>query len=934
MAYEFKKIEEKWRGGWDKTKLFESDPDKRPKFYINVAYPYPSGGMHVGHARTYTVPDIFARYKRMLGYNVLFPMAWHVTGTPIIGAVNRMKEGEEKQLRVLKRVYGVTDEDMKGMQTPMEFARYFIENHYIASMHGLGYSIDWRRQFTTNDPHYNRFITWQYTRLHDMGLVTEGKHPVKYCIKEKNPVTAHDLLEGEESEIQEWTLLKFKFGDAYIVAATLRPETVFGQTNMWVNPDVTYVKVRVGGEIWIISKECARKLPYQDKKAEIVGEIKGGDMIGKYCTAPGLNNDIIILPSSFPDPNVATGLVTSVPSDAPYDWVALRDLQQNKAECERYGLDFDKIKSIQVIPIIRTKKFGDNAALRIVEQMGITGQKETKKLDEATKEIYKEGFHTGVMNENCAQYAGMPVERAKEQVKADLIEQGLADTMHEFSEPVRCRCGGEVVVANVDSWFLDYGNDEWKAKATGCIEQMKFIPENSKTEYIHTVNWLKSWPCVRNFGLGTRLPFDDRFMIEPLSDSTIYMSFYTISHLIKKYKPEQLKPEFFDFVYKNIGSLDKVSKATSIPSNELDEIKKSFDYWYPFDWRCSASELIGNHLTFCILHHVALFPADRWPKGMVAFGVGLLEGAKMSSSKGNVVLLRTAIEKFGADVVRLFLMSNAEPWQDFDWREAEVIGVQKSLGKFWHFSQKVIEDDSCADLRRIDFWLLSKKERMKAAAIVSLEAYQTRKALQAAFFEVFNYLRWYERRGGSNAKVLKDFLDEWVRVLAPFIPYMAEEIWEKLGKKGFIAEAGYPKVDEGKMNDKAEAAEKILQNLIEDVAKIVDVTKKKPKECYLYVAPSWKFELYEKIAAGAQIGDVMKDEKFRKYGKEVPNIFKKSKETEFLKGWSQKDEEEILKDAQKFLEKELGCGVKINDSDDPANRARFAMPMKPAIYLI
>ena len=190
--------------------------------------------MHIGHARTYTVPDVIARFKRMQGYNVLFPMAWHVTGTPIIGALKRMKEGEEKQLKVLKEVYGMTDEEINSIQDPMDFAKYFIDNHYREGMKKLGYSIDWRRQFTTNDKHYNQFITWQYKSLYKRGLLRKGLHPVKYCLKDKNPVTTHDLLEGEEAEIQEFTLLKFKFNDEFIIAATLRPETIFGVVNVWV----------------------------------------------------------------------------------------------------------------------------------------------------------------------------------------------------------------------------------------------------------------------------------------------------------------------------------------------------------------------------------------------------------------------------------------------------------------------------------------------------------------------------------------------------------------------------------------------------------------------------------------------------------------------------------------------------------------------------
>jgi len=942
MAYDFRRVEKKWRKRWDAEKAFESSPDDRPKFYITVAYPYPSGGMHVGHARTYTVPDIFARYKRMQGFNVLFPMGWHVTGTPIIGAVNRLKEKEAKQMKVLRDVYHIKDSDLKKMDTPMNYARYFIENHYQSSMSRMGYVIDWRRQFTTNDPQYNSFITWQYDSLHKNGLVVEGKHPVKYCIEDKNPVTTHDLLEGEEAEIQEWTLIKFKFGDAYIIAATLRPETMYGQTNMWVNPEVHYIKAKVKSgsgesgdareETWIISKECAEKLRYQDMEVEEIGKIKGADMIGKTCHAPAVDRDIIILPSTFPDPKVATGLVTSVPSDAPYDYVALRDLQEDEKLCKKYKLDWNAVKKIQVIPIITTKKYGDNAALKLVNEMNIKNQKEADKLEEATKEIYKEGFHTGVMNDNCGPYKGMRVEVAKEAMKQDLIDQGIADVMHEFSEPVKCRCGGKVVVAKVDSWFLKYSDDEWKAKTRGAVNQLDCVPENTKNEYFHTIDWLKDWPCIRNFGLGTKLPFDDRFIIEPLSDSTIYMSYYTIAHLIKKYNPEQLKGDFFNFIFMSQGKIEAVSKSTKIPVDELDEIKKSFEYWYPLDWRCSASELIGNHLTFMLFHHTALFSQPKWPLGIVAFGVGLLEGAKMSSSKGNVVLLSDALDRYGADVVRLFLMSNADPWQDFDWRDAEVIGVQKALGRFMLFVEHALKAKE-AELTPLDKWLLSKKERMILEVRETLDKFQTRKALQAGFFEVFNTLRWYERRGGKNGAVLKEFLDTWVRILAPFTPYLAEEIWGKIGGEGLVLDAEYPSADMKKINDKAEAGERVIEGLVDDVYKIINVTKKKPKECALFIAPPEKFELFDKIQKGAQIKDIMQDAKFRAMGKDVVNMFKKSQEMEVPQGWSPKDEAKLLESARAFLEAELGCSVTVNPKEDPGGKRRFALPTKPAIFL-
>ncbi|MFH0860337.1 MAG: leucine--tRNA ligase [Candidatus Altiarchaeota archaeon] len=930
---DFKNVEEKWLKNWEDSKAFQSNPDGRERFYITVAYPYPSGSMHVGHARTYTVPDVIARFKRMQGYNVLFPMAWHVTGTPIIGAVNRLKNREEKQLRILKEVCGVSESDLKQMETPMGYARYFIENHYYASMRRLGYTIDWRRQFTTNDKHYNMFVTWQYLSLHKRGLLKEGLHPVKYCLHDRNPVTTHDLLEGEDADIQEFTLLKFKFDKEYLIAATLRPETVFGQTNMWVGPDIEYVKAKVGSESWIISEQCAKKLELQGKKVEVTGKVKGSSLIGEYCTAPGIKRDIIILPSGFCDPAIGSGLVTSVPSDAPYDWMGLKDLQENNELCEKYGLDWNKVKSIEVIPIIRTEEFGDRAALKVCEDMGITSQKDTKKLEEATSIVYKTGFHSGVMNENCGRYKGMAVVRAKEKVKEELLENGEADKMLEFSEKVRCRCGGDVVVANAESWFVDYSNEDWKEVTRAAIGQLNTIPEKTKQEYLNTVDRMHPWPCIRNFGLGTRLPIDDRFMIEPLSDSTIYMAYYTISHILKELKPEQLSEEFFSYVFRNEGKPDEVSKRTGIKLETLKKIKESFDYWYPQNWRCSALELIQNHLTFMMYHHTALFNADKWPRGIATFGMGLLEGQKMSSSKGNVVLLKDAIVKHGADVIRLFLMGNAEPWQDFDWRESFVQSTSKKMRNFYEMVSEPKGSD--LEVRDIDRWLLSRLNRTIKGTTESLEIFQTRKALQQAFYEMFGDINWYMRRAEPNRKALSRVYHAWVRLMAPFTPFICEELWSRMGEKGFISNAEYPKPDESLINPEIEAIESMIQAVMDDVQNILDVTKVTPKTIHLYVAPEWKRKVYNAIADNRGMKELMADPELKKYGKEIANIMKKRRDELPRTIATSSREKQALDDAVGFLEEEFSCQFKVHEKADfdPEGKARYALPAKPGIYI-
>ncbi|PKP53429.1 MAG: leucine--tRNA ligase, partial [Candidatus Altiarchaeales archaeon HGW-Altiarchaeales-3] len=330
-----KKIQEKWIKKWQESEIFTAIPDDaKKKFYLTVAYPYPSGSMHVGHGRTYTVPDVIARFKRMQGYNVLFPMAWHVTGSPVLGIAKRIQKNDPKTMHIYGDIYKIPEDKLKTFTEPLNIVRHFA-GEYKANMTELGFSIDWSREFKTITPQYSKFIEWQYRTLKEKGLVRKGEHPVRYCPACENPVGDHDLLAGESTKINEFTILKFKFkfnvGDEEIIlpAATLRPETIFGVTNMWINPGITYLKVKVNDEVWILTKEAAEKLKYQNRDLKIIDEISGKNFIGKNCIELINNKKIPILSATFVDPNYATGVVMSVPAHAPYDYIALKDLKSD-----------------------------------------------------------------------------------------------------------------------------------------------------------------------------------------------------------------------------------------------------------------------------------------------------------------------------------------------------------------------------------------------------------------------------------------------------------------------------------------------------------------------------------------------------------------------------------------------------------------------------
>ena len=205
-------IQKKWRSKWEKARIFEADPEtSKPKFYLTVAYPYPNSPQHIGHGRTYTLADVHARYKRMQGNQVLFPMAFHYTGTPILAMAERIKSGDKELIDTFIDIYKIPQEVVSNLTEPIKIAKYF-HREIKAGMKEIGYSIDWRREFTTVDTQYSAFIHWQFEKLREKGWITRGSHPVGWCPKDRSPVGQHDTLGDIEPEIGEYTLIKpFKF---------------------------------------------------------------------------------------------------------------------------------------------------------------------------------------------------------------------------------------------------------------------------------------------------------------------------------------------------------------------------------------------------------------------------------------------------------------------------------------------------------------------------------------------------------------------------------------------------------------------------------------------------------------------------------------------------------------------------------------------------
>jgi leucyl-tRNA synthetase len=967
VVVNWKAIQAKWIRRWERARIFEADPDEsKEKFFITVAYPYPNSPQHIGHGRTYTLTDVHARYLRMRGYNVLFPMAFHYTGTPILAMAERIAKGDPELIDDFLRIYHVPKGKMKEFAEPIKIARYFHQE-LKRGMKDMGFSIDWRREFTTIDPTYSRFIEWQFRKLREKGLITKGSHPVGWCPNDGNPVGQHDTVGDVEPEIGQYTLLKFKMADVFLPTATLRPETVFGVTNIWVKPEVIYVKAKVDGEDWIVSEPCLQKLQYQNRKATVIERVQGSKLIGRLVTNPMNDAPVAILPAEFVDPESATGVVMSVPAHAPYDYQALLDLERNSDVLQRYRISREEVAKLTPIGVVKLEGYSDAPAVDIVKRRGIKEQSDPK-LEEATAEIYSKEFHSGRMRSELGKYAGLSVSEARDRVRDDLIAKGGADVMYEIiNRPVTCRCGAQCVVKMFENqWFINYGDEAWKELTRECLKSMSILPEEFRTEIDYAIGWLREKACARKSGLGTRLPWDPEWIIESLSDSVIYMAYYTLARHIRrlKLKPAQLSDEVLDYLLLGQGEPEQLAKSAGVKTAKLKEIHDEFAYFYPVDSRHSGRDLIPNHLTFYIFNHAAIFPREKWPRQIVTNGSVLMEHAKMSKSFGNIIPLRDAIAQHGADAVRLSTVSAAELIQDVEFSHQSAESIRERIERMYASAQSIVKTKrtrrSPPHGGNEEKWILSRLQSCIRDTTAAMDKLRAREAVHHALYELEQDLSWYARRAaarsGVNHEIIKRVLDVRVRLMAPFTPFLSETIWSMMMKKGFVSTAEWPQPDATLTDEKAEEVENLIRTTVDDVASILKTTGMTAKRLYLYAAAEWKWRLYLKALEIAskgplEIPELMKAasadtalrERMKEISKLAPRLAKEIQSTatdmqEKRRRLGRINEREALEDAAGFLGKESKCQVVVFDESDdakydPKARAQTAQPFRPAIYV-
>lgn len=602
----------------------------------------------------------------------------------------------------------------------------------------------------------------------------------------------------------------------FLGAATVRPETIYGLTNCWLGPDVEYGLFRLAnGSDWILCTErSALNMLYQGILREPLerpeglgaeGRIKGSSLMGLMLDAPlSPMEKIPVLPMFNVSSGIGTGVVGSVPSNSPADYLALRDLKEKQALREKFSLETGICSALEPINIIRTESWGACGAERIVQEMKIKSQNDGVSIDAAKETLYKDDFYSGQMIVGGPGIEGLLVKDVKTTIKDLLEAKKIALPYCEPEKKVVSRSGDECIVALIDQWFIDYGEPSWRAEAEECLEGMNVFCEDTRNQFKATLAWMNKWACSRSFGLGSKVPWDPEYLIESLSDSTVYMAFYCVCHILQEgsldgsvpnkdgISPPQMTDEVWDWIYAPPSDCHSPPADIGIPSNIIEKMRAEFRFWYPMDLRVSGKDLVPNHLTFSIYNHVALFDRAFWPKGMRANGHLLLNNEKMSKSTGNFMTLKDAVDEWGADATRFALADAGDSVEDAnflkDTANMAILRLYNEIALLTEFKDLLLSEgegdqqqqNTLAPLTSNDLIMESEINLAIQATTKAYEETSYREALMKGFFELQNARDRYRAVVGDkmiNPRILKRFVAVQALLLCPICPHFSEHVW-------------------------------------------------------------------------------------------------------------------------------------------------------------
>lgn len=773
-VYDFKSIEKKWQKVWDEKGQYKMDTrdTSKPKYYCLEMFPYPSGKIHMGHVRNYSIGDVVARFKKMEGYNVLHPMGWDSFGLPAENAA--IKNNIHPHPWTMSNI-----EEMKEQ----------------LSMLGLSY--DWDKEVATSTPEYYRWTQKIFLEFLKAGLAYKKKSYVNWCPSCETVLANEQVVQGEcercgslveKKELEQWYFKTTEFSeelladldkldgwpekvrlmqknwigksyganvtfkidgsDQEIMVYTTRPDTIFGSTFMVVAPEAQLARDLVAGTEYepVLDEFLAKMHTMTQIEREAADLEKEGKFIGKYVINPLTGKKMPIWIANYVLADYGTGAVMGV---------AAHDDRDN---------DFAKKFGLEIIPVI----------------------------DEDDKMI------------NSGEFDGMDKNEAFDKIVEKLEAMGRGNKKTNY---------------RLRDWLIS------RQRYWGCpipvvyCDDCGIVPVDEKD-------------------LPVLLPTDVEFTGKgesPLASSKTF-SQCTCPKCGKPARREiDTMDTFVDSSWYYMRYTDK--QNTDMPFN-TDVVNN----WLPVDQYIGGVEHAILHLLYARWFTKA-FKKLGWTshdepfKNLLTQGMVLMDGAKMSKSKGNTVSPVDLIEKYGADTARLFILFAAPPERDLEWSEQGVEGCFKFLNRVYRLVDELAEitktDAEFGELTKADKDMRAKTNNTLKKVTEDLSDKFGFNTAIAALMELINDLYKYKELDDRNDAVIKEAIEVVVVILAPFAPHLGEELWAMIGKEASIFDIAWPKYDEsaiqldeveiivqvnGKVRNKINAPVGIDQDAMKDLA--------------------------------------------------------------------------------------------------------------------
>ncbi len=747
MEYQFRQLEEKWQRRWDASSAHRVNENSgKPKYYCLDMFPYPSGnGLHVGHWRGYTISDVWSRYKKLQGYEVLHPMGWDAFGLP---AEN----------------YALQQGVHPAKSTAQNIANFKRQLADISAMY------DWEREINTSEPEYYKWTQYFFTKMFERGLAYRKKMPINWCPSCKTGLANEEVVDGccdrcgtevTKKEMNQWMLKITAYADRLlqdldtldwpekvkrmqsawigrsegakiwfeienvegerIEVFSTRPDTLFGATYMVLAPEHPLV-ARITTDACKLAVEdyIAQTLKKSAISRQIVDKTKTGAFTGAYAINPANKKRIPIWIADYVLMDYGTGAIMAVPAHDERDY--------------EFAVAFD---------------------LPIVEVIRPEGQDEP-----ITNEDGRPPLHVGPGRlVNSPGFDGLTVEEGKREVVAAMAAQGVAEATVTYRMRdwvfARQRYWGEPIP-------IIYCDD--------CGPQA--VPEDQ---------------------LPVRLPDVESYQPTGTGESPLA----AIESFVNTTCPKCGGParRETDTMPQWAGSSWYFLRYVDPHNNKQPFSPEAADRWLPVDMYIGGVEHAVLHLLYArfftkVIHDLGWTRFDEPFQHLFNQGMVTLNGSKMSKSKGNVVNPDDMVRDFGVDALRMYELFVGPPEDDAEWNSNGLEGVSRFLSRAYRLVMQNVDSpapnrDSLERLRHR--FLASLHERM--------ETFRLNTAI-SAFMEYTNAL------GAESANGIdKATLETLAITLSPFAPHLGEEIWERLGHRTSVFEATWPTYDEEWLKD-------------------------------------------------------------------------------------------------------------------------------------